>query len=76
MTGRQNNPMLILNADISITVTSITVTFHDFSWKYTVSIGRKNGEQILGKKFFSEYFGKPTNTELKNKKNYKNTNIN
>ena len=50
---------LNLNADISITVTAMTLTvtamtltvkvmtFHDFSQKYIVSMDRKNGELTL-----------------------------
>ena len=42
---------LILNADISwMTVTAMTPKLNDFSLKYIVRIGRKNGEKILGKK--------------------------
>ena len=53
--GDWNLPALILNADISITVTAMTLTFHDFSKKYIVSMGRKNGEKILCKKNVTEY---------------------
>ena len=34
---------------VTITVTDMTLNFHDFSQKYIVSMGRRNSEKILGR---------------------------
>ena len=51
----------------------MTLKLKNLSYKYSLSTYRNNGQNIMGKKKVTEYFGTPTNTEFrKKKKNKKN----
>ena len=66
--GGPNLPVLIVNADMSIKVTAMTLKFHDSLQKCIVSMDTKNGEKILGKRKVTQYSYAPANTEFRLKK--------